>query len=328
MENCDWDMPVDVWYTNGPEATVWWINRASHPMVEPFFCETVTALRKQSQVEEYSTGWSALLSRASALPDVRPAGLIFHIGRCGSTLLANALRTAAGVVILSEPQIVDGILLPPDSWHRPADWQDVQLQLLDSTIRLLGRTEDINPKVVIKTTPISILSIPLFRALWPGIPGVIIIRNPIEVVVSCLRSPTGDVSMRWSPMKRKYLGLENTDASMTVVEFCARYLGRLCDVAADSAAPHWQVIDYQDLTPSRIRDIGEQFDLIMPPADSVQFTTALSTYSKDARRGVAFHSDTSDKQKAATDLVRYAVRTWAEGPYLRLRRIGEKWNSH
>jgi hypothetical protein len=43
--------------------------------------------------------------RFSALfPRIQPTGFIFHISRCGSTLLANALKTANQVLVVAAPR--------------------------------------------------------------------------------------------------------------------------------------------------------------------------------------------------------------------------------
>ena len=43
-------------------------------------------------------------------PALEPSGFVFHLSRCGSTLIANALQTAPGALVLSEPEILAEVL--------------------------------------------------------------------------------------------------------------------------------------------------------------------------------------------------------------------------
>jgi hypothetical protein len=53
-----------------------------------------------------------------AAPGTAPAGLIFHVARCGSTLISQLLRTHDKLVVYAEPLPFNEILLPPHQWPR------------------------------------------------------------------------------------------------------------------------------------------------------------------------------------------------------------------
>ncbi len=57
-----------------------------------------TALRTEPPASEAQSGLDTLLERGERLRPVTPAGFIFHVSRCGSTLIANALKTAERAV--------------------------------------------------------------------------------------------------------------------------------------------------------------------------------------------------------------------------------------
>jgi hypothetical protein len=101
--------------------------------------------------------------RFSALfPRIQPTGLIFHISRCGSTLLANALKKANQVLVVSEPRRVTETLL----------------------LRLPSGGADEPEKLVIKFTSINILAMRQMRTWWPDVPCVVVVRDPAEVMVA------------------------------------------------------------------------------------------------------------------------------------------------
>ena len=60
------------------------------------------------------TGLEALRALDSE-PSLDPAGMIFHLSRCGSTLVSRLLGTLPGVVVVSEPAPLNALLgLAPD----------------------------------------------------------------------------------------------------------------------------------------------------------------------------------------------------------------------
>ena len=49
-----------------------------------------------------------------------PAGIVFHVARCGSTLVSQLLKQHLGHVVYAEPLPINEILLPPHKWPRCA----------------------------------------------------------------------------------------------------------------------------------------------------------------------------------------------------------------
>src|SRR6266700_3036006 len=77
---------------------VTWIRKGPNLFSEPFFHDTVNRLRSlHPSAEERATGSQDLLALGAELPAVKPLAFIFHISRCGSTLIANSFREAEGV---------------------------------------------------------------------------------------------------------------------------------------------------------------------------------------------------------------------------------------
>lgn len=74
---------------------------------EPFYAQTIRRAL-QSGAEQRVASVSASIPAAVA----RPAGLIFHVGRCGSTLLSRALG-ATGVFSVREPELLHPLLRNP-----------------------------------------------------------------------------------------------------------------------------------------------------------------------------------------------------------------------
>src|SRR5689334_11121705 len=104
-------IPTDLCLTS-LEPTVEWRDLSGVVPAEPFFRQTVARLGASDPAGRVHTGIDALLEWGVRERHARPAGIIGHVSRCGSTLLANALKTASDCVVLSEPQPLTEVLRP------------------------------------------------------------------------------------------------------------------------------------------------------------------------------------------------------------------------
>ncbi len=101
-------LPVDI--TSGVPV-IRWANVGVAPLTEPFFLQTINKHRAGGHFgSECETEISILEIGASELPAAPPSGVICHMTRCGSTLLANAFRTALEATVLSEAAAVGRVI--------------------------------------------------------------------------------------------------------------------------------------------------------------------------------------------------------------------------
>src|SRR5215469_5390957 len=126
--------PFDIDLDSSSPSLVWG-NFGSRRFLEPFFDDTVGIWAcSEPPPRIVTTGLEALALLDNA-PSLSPSGLIFHISRCGSTLLARLLRCIRGCIVISEPNIVNSILLA----DRSRISEETQAELLRFVIRALGR---------------------------------------------------------------------------------------------------------------------------------------------------------------------------------------------
>ena len=104
------------WRIAENSAIIRWIEPLVSDADERFFSEPIfewCVARARARIprpRELDTDLSVLRAAASRLPEVLPAGIIFHVSRCGSTLVSNALSVASEVVVLSEVPAVDQMM--------------------------------------------------------------------------------------------------------------------------------------------------------------------------------------------------------------------------
>jgi hypothetical protein len=91
---------------------------------DAFMQETIARIPAQERIVHVSR---EEIGRAPG--DAAPAGIIFHVARCGSTLISQSLKHLDDLVVYAEPQPVNEILAPPHRWPRAA---------LSAALRTLG----------------------------------------------------------------------------------------------------------------------------------------------------------------------------------------------
>ncbi len=123
-----------------------------------------------------SVGWAAR--------DTAPVGIIFHVARCGSTLLSQSLKRLDDLVVYAEPQPVNEILAPPHKWPR-ADLV-AALRTLSAAFARHARRP-----YVLKLSSWNTLYCDIVAEAFPDTPWVLSLRDPVEVGVSLLASPPG-----------------------------------------------------------------------------------------------------------------------------------------
>lgn len=104
-------LPYDLTFEDGNWKCLW-IYGGEHHFNEPFFDETIQLLKiKKGSNRFFScTSLSFLLDTALPSPPVPLTCFIFHVSRCGSTLLSQSLSVDHKHIVISEAPIFDQIL--------------------------------------------------------------------------------------------------------------------------------------------------------------------------------------------------------------------------
>ncbi len=200
-------VPVAIQQSSGHSpVVVRWMRAGREAFAEPFFDSTTRRLRmKTPAVLECETPLDGIHEFASRLSPIEPRGIIFHMSRCGSTLLLNAMRTAGGVLGLGEAEPIEAALrfMSAGSMY----WKDRGMSLIRDLVTIFGNhSEDTRRAVIIKSVPVGIVSLPLLRSIWPAVPCIILIRDPVEVLVSNLRRPPAWLVERYNALTRTGFG--------------------------------------------------------------------------------------------------------------------------
>jgi hypothetical protein len=178
---------------NGGQLHCYWIDTYGEPFTEPFFEETILKFKSlPGRKLRFSavSDLDVMQEWAKDLNEIEPAAFIFHISRCGSTLVSQLLATSDENIVLSEVSFFDSILRLPYQGH---NFEQAAInQLLKAAITYYGQertgtnnpVENKNKQIFIKTDSWHLFFHKQFRHLYPSAPFVFIYRTPDEVLRS------------------------------------------------------------------------------------------------------------------------------------------------
>ena len=301
---------------NLKQRTVEWIDLGTRQLTEPFLHQTVNRMRKNDK--KLSTRSTSLRELRTTREAPKPSGFIFHMSRCGSTLLANSLKHSLSTTVVSEPQPIGAILETLDGFGESQCIRDVE-GLLKGTVRAYDHRQAAEESSsVLKFSSWHLLHISTIRRYWPDVPVVIMVREPIEVAVSCLDQKPG--WMKWRRRLPKIVS-DKLDlgpggiGAITDEIFCARMLGAFLDEAKLQADLGCRIVDYRDLNASTALDIAAFFGVEMRPEEKELISKSFLLYSKDPEQRLPYVDDSLLKREKASRPLREATQHWAQPQY-------------
>ena len=168
------------------EWKVDWLDLGDHAVSEPFFDETISicisSMRMRSRFHPQSD-LSFLLQAAASVQSLAPTAFIFHVSRCGSTLLSQALTTDQDHIVIAEAPLFDQVLR-----MREKDVSLTGQELKDiflAAIQLMGQQRTGREKhYFIKLDSWHLHFYALLREWFPDTPFYFLSREPAAVLAS------------------------------------------------------------------------------------------------------------------------------------------------
>ncbi len=301
-----------------PTPRITWADFTGIRFEEPFYDQTVA--RWTAGVGPRNTVDSdfGVLAALDGEPSLDPDVIIFHLSRCGSTLLTRQLGRIAGTLVLSEPAPVNH-LLETD----PLEVDDAALvEILRLTVRALGRVRfGDERRSVLKLSSWNIRRLDLVRRAFPSAKLIWIQRDPAAVLASMLAGKPGWMQLRRFPLQAAYLfGFEPDDlAKMSEAEFAAHGLAALCVGARNAVQAGAMVVDYQEMPSVAWTRVAPFLGIDLDDATRTAMADEASYYAKDPTRRV-FTGDAPERAVAA-ETVRALAQTVIMPAYLDIREL-------
>jgi hypothetical protein len=313
--------PIEVRW-NGSRSVVRWCFTDGVEFTDPFFDQTIErCLRDPFRLLFWrETDISALGELASLSPGLTPCGFIFHMSRCGSTLVSQMLAELPDALVVSEAGPIDAVLRAQTGRSDIAESEVVErLRWMVSAVGQRRRAEQ--TRLVVKFDAWAILQLPLIRAAFPDTSCLFVYRDPVEVVVSHL----GHRGYHMIPgtLPPGWFGLTSRQArSLSSEQYFATVLGRLCDAALAAARDEQlTLLDYDSLPEAVSETVTRLFGI---DVGEPELAALAEVAGRDAKNPVVpFFADAADKQRRATPAARAAVDAHVAPVYAALENLGK-----
>ena len=164
-----------------------WLYVGDKKYTEPFFHETTGQCKRFEENRKSFQAVSTLegiIDFSKNMPSLAPTAFIFHVSRCGSTLLAQLLSLDEQNIVLAEPPIFDEVLREI-AFQKPEISEQKINESLQAVVKFLGqkrRGEEQN--FFIKLDSWHIFYYEKLRKLYPETPFIFSFRRPDEVIRS------------------------------------------------------------------------------------------------------------------------------------------------
>ncbi len=302
--SADW-LPVG--FARGMEPAIQWVHFSDISPNTPFFEDAVLAAanRPFNRMFRAATPLSSLVGHT----DLRaPSGLIFHMSRCGSTLVSQMLGAAPGHVAISETSVLDSLI------QHPFSDPETHVDALRGLAHAYGRGAE---HLFIKLDSWHTRALPLLRRAFPDTPWIFLYRDPVEVLVSQLRmrgaqTVPGIVPLEW-------FGLTAQDAYLPERSFIARVLERTCSAVIEHGQAGGLLVNYAELPDAFFERILPHFGMTLEAPALEAMRIAAARYSKSPDTG--FKADGAAKQREADPELRAAATDYVAPVFAELEAL-------
>jgi hypothetical protein len=298
----DWT-PIAVGLRDG-EPVIRWCFTEGIEFTDPFFDQTIDrALQHPFRLLFWrETGIAELVQHARAQPGLAPSGFIFHMSRCGSTLITQMLAALPEALVMSEPGPLDALIRAGYVDHLPA------------MLSALGqRRTPLQQRLVVKLDAWAILHLDAIRGAFPDTPCTFVYREPVEVIVSQLNHR----GYHMVPGTMPGIAIQH---DLPPEEYIAAVLGHLCEAAVAAASREdLKLVGYTELPDVVAGTIAPMFHFDVQPHHHELMRAAATRDAKNPC--LPFDADTVAKQLRASDAIRAAAERHVDAAYRELRRL-------
>src|ERR1051326_23264 len=314
-------LPPDGWL---PVRATWqagelyahWAYFGAQCLREPFFEGDVRRCQREpfNRLFRHVTAVDKLSAWLAERPHLKPSGFIFHMSRCGSTLVSQMLAALDSNIVISEASPIDTVV-QARHWRPDLDIER-QGRWLAAMIGALGqKRRGDERRYFVKLDSWHTLALPLFRRAFPDVPRIFLYREPLEVMVSQLRMPgTQMVPKATGP---SLYGVERRYGPGAAEDYYAQVLAKICEpVVAHYHEGGGLLVNYRQLPDALFPAILPHFGVAYGDAERAVMAAAARHDAKSP--SFEFAPDSQAKQQAASPAARAATERWLGDVYDRL----------
>jgi hypothetical protein len=267
-----------------------WIDCQQGVLAQPFFADAVQSAGRRPYIK-FSRREAPL---AEAGSQAQPAGFLFHMSRCGSTLAAQLLKAAGFRVISQAPPVDDAIRTGNVEW-----------------VRAIVQAFSPGRPYVVKLDAWHIHDMALLREAFPSTPWVFLYRDPAEALLSHVRAPGRETLP--GAVEPRVLRMA-PDFSLRREQWGAQVIAGICRAALQH--PDGLFVDYRHLPDAVWTAIAPHFGL---PLSDIQIAAMRKAANFDAKSPSApFTPDSAAMQHEASMVADLIAETQLDRLYAEL----------
>lgn len=250
----------------------------------------------------------SILEATPAFDNAIPlTGILFHVSRCGSTIPVRICQADRSTTVVPEAAPLDVVVTRLPLSH------EARVRALRAVVAMYARNRTGDAKrLVLKLDAWHLASHALFREAFPDVPFAVVVRDPLDVVMS-------HVVMRGSHMvpgllPRAVLGIDASEFQPHELDrYSCLVLRTLYTHAARAVSDGALLVRYEELP-------GAAFERILPAFgvsldDAARASVAWLTSHHAKRSDEPFVADTEAKRGAASESLRALVDAVARPAY-------------
>jgi hypothetical protein len=309
-------VPIRIFWKEG-RPLLDWCYLGETRFTDPFFEQTITSVLHSpfASLFRHHTPVEFAGELADVDPPINPSGFIYHMSRCGSTLVSRMLAQLPSSIVASEPPILDEVLRARGA-HSPVD-RETRIRWVKWIVGTLGRRRfPEESRFFVKLDCWSICDFELVHAAFPDVPWMFVYRTPLEVLVSQHTQPSRFTVPGY--LDPTVLGLEpGTALTVPRHEYCARILSLILETALRHMEQYGGLaVEYRQLPEAVSRGIADAFSLTFTEPELEVLRAASKIDAKNP--SFEFESDAERKQSQASPSLREACVRWLDRPYQRI----------
>jgi len=283
-----------------------WCYMSDTRFTKPFFRDTIRERMREpfSLVFRHQTPIEVLGDPSLHQQVIPPTGFIFHMSRCGSTLVAQMLASLESNIVISESPALDSVIAlrkrtdlgASDDWLR---WM----------VAALGRRRaECERHYFIKFDSWNTIDLNYIREVFPNVPWIFLYRDPVEVLVSQIRQRGSQMVPGMIKNALPHTTFEEA-LRLPPEEYCARVLEACCSAALENASdPLGLLVNYEQLPDAVTGSIARHFGISLAADEVAKMEHAAQFDAKSP--SLFFESDRARKQDEASDRIRYVAEKW------------------
>lgn len=250
----------------------------------------------------------SILESAPAFDNPVPlAGILFHVSRCGSSIPVRICQADPTTTVVPEAEPLDVVVTRMPLSH------EARVNALRAVVAMYARDRTgSTQRLVLKLDAWHLASHALFREAFPHVPFMVVVRDPLDVVVSHVTNRGSHMVPGLLP--RAVLGIDASEFQPHELDrYACLVLRTLYTHAARAVADGAELVRYEELPGAAFERILPAFGVTLDDAARASLAWLSSHHAK--RVDQEFSPDTEAKRSAASEALRALVDTIARPAY-------------